>query len=83
MEDRQMIIRYFDKEKKFNYINNYNDFLEKCYKIFDIDENKKNSLKILKKDEDDEELDIDNEDDFNNCIEPNENNQIIYILKLY
>ena len=82
MEDRQMIIRYFDKEKQFNYINNYNDFLEKCYKIFDIDENKKNSLKILRIDEDDEELDIDNEDDFNNCIEPNENNQIIYILKL-
>ncbi len=80
MEDTQMIIKYYDKEKKFNYINNYKDFLEKCCKTFEIDENEFKSLLIYKLDEDDK-LIIENENDFKECLDVNDDNQIKYILE--
>ena len=80
MEDRKMIIKYCDKEKQFNYINNYKEFLEIICKTFEIDENEVKSLKIYQLDDEDK-LIIENENDFNDCLEANENNQIIYILE--
>ena len=75
-----MIIKYYDKEKTFNYINNYKDFLEKCCKTFEMDENEFKSLIIYKLDEDDK-LIIENENDFKECLDVNEDNQIKYILE--
>ena len=80
MEDRKMIIKYCDKEKQFNYINNYKEFFEIICKTFEIDENEVKSLKIYQLDDEDK-LIIENENDFNDCLEANENNQIIYILE--
>ncbi len=83
-QETQMKIKFLGKEKKLNFINDYNKFLEKCYKLFKIDENKKKNLKIYVLDEDDEsELAIDNESDFKDQQVINEeNNTITYILKL-
>ena len=76
-----MEVRYFDETKKFDFIDNYQQFLEKCYKEFDMSEEEKKSLKIFVLDDEDE-LTIENEGDFNDSKSSlNDNNELICILK--
>ena len=78
-----MKIKFSGKEKKLNLIDDYNKFLEKCYKLFKIKENEKKNLKIYVVDEDDDNLAIENEDDFKDQRTINEeNNTITYVLEL-
>ena len=58
-----MKVRYYDEMKKFDFIDNYQQFLEKCYKEFDMSEKEKKSLKIFILDDGDEIM-IENEGDF-------------------
>ena len=82
-EEIHMKIKFSGKEKKLNLIDDYNKFLEKCYKLFKIKENEKKNLKIYVVDEDDDNLAIENEDDFKEQRTINEeNNTITYILEL-
>ena len=76
-----MKVTYFDETKKFNKIDNRKDFLEKCYKEFDMSEEEKNSLKIIIMNDGDEMI-IENDDDFeNNQDAVDDNNEIVCILK--
>ena len=58
-----MEVKYFDETKKFDFIDNYQQFLEKCYKEFNMSEEEKKSLKIFVLDDGDEIM-IENEGDF-------------------
>ncbi len=81
--ETKMIIKFLGKEKKLTLIDDYNKFLEKCYELFKINENEKKNLKIYVVDEDEDNLAIENEDDFKEQrIINNENNTITYILEL-
>ena len=81
-EEIHMKIKFSGKEKKLNLIDDYNKFLEKCYKLFKIKENEKKYLKLYVVDEDDN-LAIENEDDFKEQrIINEENNTITYVLEL-
>ncbi len=81
--ETKMIIKFLGKEKKLTLIDDYNKFLEKCYKLFTIKENEKKNLKIYVVDEDDDNLAIENEDDFKEQrIINEENNTITYVLEL-
>ena len=64
-----MKVKYFDETKKFDFIDNYQQFLEKCYQEFDMSEEEKKSLRIFILDDGDE-LVVENEGDFNDnkCI---------------
>ena len=76
-----MKVKYFDETKRFDFIDNYQQFLEKCYKEFDMSEEEKKSLKIFILDDGDE-MTIENETDFkDNKNSVNENNELICILK--
>ena len=76
-----MEVKYFDETKKFDFIDNYQQFLEKCYKEFDMSEEEKKSLKIFILDDGDE-MTIENETDFkDNKNSVNDNNELICILK--
>ena len=77
-----MKIKFSGKEKKLNLIDDYNKFLEKCYKLFTIKENEKKNLKIYVVDEDDDNLAIENEDDFKDQRFVNEENIVTYVLEL-
>ncbi len=79
MSDTKIIVKYFEKETQFKKIENYEEFLNKCYTYFEMNEEEKKSLKIKVLDYGDE-VDIENEDDFNDNLNPDDNNQIIYIL---
>jgi hypothetical protein len=71
-----MEVRYFDETKKFDSINNYQQFLEKCYKEFDMSVEEKKSLKIFILDDRDE-MTVENEEDFNdNKNSINDNNEL-------
>ena len=78
----KMIVKYLEQEKKFKLIDKYSDFLKKCYDSFQINENDIQTFKLYKLDDENDKLIIENEDDFNNNLEPNENNEIIYIIKV-
>ena len=81
-DETKMKIKYLEKEKKLGFINDYNKFLDKCYKLFKIQENERKNIQISVLDEEKEELTIDNENDFNDQqIIDEENNIITYILK--
>ena len=76
-----MKVRYFDETKRFDFIDNYQQFLEKCYKEFDMSEEEKKSLRISILDDGDE-MTVENEGDFNDYKSSlNENNELICILK--
>ena len=77
-----MKIKFSGKEKKLNLIDDYNKFLEKCYKLFKIKENEKKNLKLYVVDEDDDNLAIENEDDFKDQRFVNEENIVTYVLEL-
>ena len=79
MSDTKIIVKYFDKEKHFKKIEDYEEFLNKCYSDFEMNEEEKQSLKLKVLDYGDE-VDIENENDFHDNLNPDENNQIIYIL---
>ena len=79
MSDTQIIVKYFEKETHFKKIENYEEFLNKCYTDFEMNEEEKQSLKIKVLDYGDE-VDIENKNDFNDNLNPDDNNQIIYIL---
>ena len=79
MSDTQIIVKYFEKETHFKKIENYEEFLNKCYTDFEMNEEEKQSLKIKVLDYGDE-VDIENKNDFNENLNPDDNNQIIYIL---
>ncbi len=84
MSTQQHKIKIKFKKTESNFIDNHKKFLEKCYKLFKIDENEKKNLKIYLLDEDDEsELAIENENDFKDQqVIKDDNNAITYILKL-
>ena len=74
-----MEVKYFDETKRFDFIDNYQQFLEKCYKEFDMSEEEKKSLKIFFLDDGDEIV-IENEGDFeDNKYSLNDNNELIFI----
>ena len=77
-----MKIKFSGKEKKLNLIDDYNKFLEKCYKLFTIKENEKKNLKIYVIDEDNDNLAIEHEDDFKDQRFVNEENIVTYVLEL-
>ena len=81
-EEIHMKIKFSGKEKKLNLIDDYNKFLEKCYKLFTIKENEKKNLKIYVIDEDNDNLAIENEDDFKDQRFVNEENIVTYVLEL-
>ena len=76
----KIILKYFDETIESSKIDNYKDFLNFCYKQFEMSKEEISSLKIFKLDEPDE-ITIENEDDFKSNLESDDNNQIIYILK--
>ena len=81
-DETNMKIKYLEKEKKLGFINDYNKFLDKCYKLFKIKENEKKNIQISVLDEEGDELTIDNENDFKETqIIDEEKNIITYILK--
>ena len=49
-----MKVSYFNETKNFDFIDNYQQFLEKCYQEFDMSEEEKKSLKIYVLDDGDE-----------------------------
>ena len=76
-----MKVSYFNETKNFDFIDNYQQFLLKCYKEFDMSEEEKKSLKIFILDDGDE-MTVENEGDFNdNKSSLNDNNELICILK--
>ena len=81
MAEITTIIKYLEEEKEYKFINNYQTFLNTCYKAFDMGEEEKKSLKIFLIDEDGDEISIDSESDFNENLNSNENNELIYLLK--
>ena len=77
-----MKVRYLDETNKFDFIDNYQQFLEKCYKEFDMSEEEKKSLRISILDNDGDLIEIENEEDFNdNKSSLNDNNELICIIK--
>ena len=64
----KMIIKCFEEEKTIDFIKDYNEFIKKCHKEFDMDEDQIKSFKLYKLDDDDK-LDIENENDFKENIE--------------
>ncbi len=80
MSDTKIIVKYFEKETQFKKIENYEEFLNKCYTDFEMNEEEKKSLKIKILDDVGDKIDIDNEIDFKENLNPDDNNQIIYIL---
>ena len=81
MAEITTIIKYLEEEKEYKFINNYQTFLNTCYKAFDMGEEEKKSLKIFLIDEDGDEISIDSESDFTENLNSNENNELIYLLK--
>ena len=76
-----MKVKYFDETKRFDFIDDYQQFLEKCYKEFDMSEEEKETLRIFILDDGDE-LIVENEGDFNDCKSSlNDYNELICILK--
>ena len=59
MAEITTIIKYLEEEKEYKFINNYQTFLNTCYKAFDMSEEEKKSLKIFLIDEDGDEISID------------------------
>ncbi len=74
-----MVVQYQNEERKFDLISNYDEFLKKCKNEFQINDEEIRNLKIYKIDEEDR-LDIENENDYEDNLEPNDNNEIIFIL---
>ena len=74
-----MVVQYQNEERKFGLISNYDEFLKKCKNEFQINDEEIRNLKIYKIDEEDR-LDIENENDYKDNLEPNDNNEIIFIL---
>ncbi len=74
-----MVVQYQNEERKFDLISNYDEFLKKCKNEFQINDEEIRNLKIYKIDEEDR-LDIENENDYKDNLEPNDNNEIIFIL---
>ncbi len=79
--ETKMIVKYLDKQIKFPKINEYSVFLKKLNETFSMKNEEIESLKLYKLDDDNDELLIENEEDFNENLEPNKNNEIIYIIK--
>ena len=77
----KMIVNYFDEKMTFSKINEYSIFLKKCKESFKMEKEEIEGLKLYKLDDDNDELLIENEEDFNENLEPNKNNEIIYIIK--
>ena len=65
-------------EKTIDFIEDYNEFIKKCHKEFNMDEDQIKSFKLYKLDEGDE-LDIDIENDFKDNIE--DGGEIKFIIK--
>ena len=74
-----MVVQYQNEERKFGLISNYDEFLKKCKNEFQINDEEIGNLKIYKINEEDR-LDIENENDYKDNLEPNDNNEIIFIL---
>ena len=74
----KMIIKCFEEEITIDFIKDYNEFIKKCHKEFDMDEDQIKSFKLYKLDDDDK-LDIDNENDFKDNIE--DGGEIKFIIK--
>ena len=81
MAEIKTIIKYLEEEKEYKFINNYQTFLNTCYKAFDMSEEEKKSLKIFLIDEDGDEISIDSESDFTENLNSNEKNKLINIIK--
>ena len=79
--ETKMIVKYLDKQIKFPKINEYSVFLKKLNETFSMKNEEIESLKLYKLDDDNDELLIENEKDFNDNLETNQNNEIIYIMK--
>ena len=79
-DKKKIILNYFDKKVEINEICKYQEFLNQCYKLLEMSEEEISTLKIYKLDEGDE-ISIENENDYNDNLNVNENNQIIFILK--
>ncbi len=79
--ETKMIVKYLDKQIKFPKINEYSVFLKKLNETFSMKNEEIESLKLYKLDDDNDELLIENEEDFNDNLETNQNNEIIYIMK--
>ena len=79
-DKKKIILNYFDQKVEINEICKYQEFLNQCYKLLEMSEEEISTLKIYKLDEGDE-ISIENENDYNDNLNVNENNQIIFILK--
>ena len=75
-----MRVKYFDEEKTFEEITDYNTFKKKCYEEFEMSEEEKISFKLYRIDDSGDRLDVENEADFKDNLEPDENNNIIFLI---
>ena len=82
MSKTHLKVKYKKQEKEFDYIDNYDKFLEKCSKEFQLNKQEIKNLKLYQIDEEGDELIIENENDYQNNLEPNDNVEITYNLKL-
>ena len=82
MSKTHLKVKYKKQEKEFDYIDNYDKFLEKCSKEFQLNKEEIKNLKLYQIDEEGDELIIENENDYQNNLEPNDNVEITYNLKL-
>ena len=80
MSEIKIIVKYENQEINFTLIDDFEHFLEKCYKEFQMNEEEKKNLKIFKIDEEDL-LDIENDNDYRDNLDPNDNNEIIFLLR--
>ena len=76
-----MKVKYFDEEKTFEEITDYNTFKKKCYEEFEMSEEEKISFKLYRIDDSGDRLDVENEADFKDNLEPDDNNNIIFLIK--
>jgi hypothetical protein len=75
-----MKVKYFDEEKTFEEITDYNTFKKKCYEEFEMSEEEKISFKLYRIDDSGDRLDVENEVDFKDNLDPDENNNIIFLI---
>ena len=75
-----MKVKYFDEEKTFEEITDYNTFKKKCYEEFEMSEEEKISFKLYRIDDSGDRLDVENEADFKDNLDPDDNNNIIFLI---
>jgi hypothetical protein len=76
----EIIVQFNDEKFKGKLIKDYKEFLNKCCKEFNLSNEEIKTFKLFVLDYGDE-ISIENESDFKENLEPDDNNQIKYILK--